>query len=138
MADFESGYNGFSSRFGDGSAANRRGSFARYLEESGGSKLAQYSGLLQNSFKPPSAVNGLEEDATGAAADARNVEQWGNNLNRISQQHSQFADFGFNSVSQAQQVANAKEMAKMSAQSAQQGAMFGAISSGIGMLGSLF
>jgi hypothetical protein len=137
MADFEASYNGFSSRFGDGNAANRRGSFARYLEESGGNKLAEFGGQMQGRFNAPGAINGQMENALGDAAEARNMEQWGQNLNRVTQQHGQFAELGFNSVSQAQQVAQAKEMAEMNAQSSRQGATFGAIQSGIGMLGGI-
>lgn len=137
MADFEASYNGFASRFGDGNAANRRGSFARYLEDSGGNKLEQFGGQMQGRFNAPGAINGQMESALGDAAEARNMEQWGQNLNRVTQQHGQFAELGFNSVSQAQQVAQAKEMAEMSAQSARQGAMFSAIQSGIGILGGI-
>lgn len=136
MADFEGTYNGFSSRFGDGAGAAQRGKFARFLDEGGGD-FSQFAGQLKNTFKPPAGTNAAEETAFADAADGRNVEQWGQNLNRVTQQHDQFAQMGFNAVGQVQQVQQAKEMAQMNAQSAQQQGMFSAISSGIGLLGGI-
>ena len=135
-ADFESSYNAFGSRFGNGKASAQRGSFARYLDEGQGN-FSQFAGGLNSTFKTPSATNSLEETAFGDAADARNVEQWGANLNRIGQQQNQFAQLGFNATQQVQQVQQAKEMAALNAQSARQGAMFSGISSGLSILGGI-
>jgi hypothetical protein len=136
MADFEAAYNAFGSRYGGGKASGRQGSFARFLDEGEGN-FSQFAGGLNSTFKTPSATNGLEESAFAQAGDARNVEQWGNNLNRINQQYDQSAQIGYAGAQRVQQVQQAKEMAKLNAQSAQQGAMFSGISSGLSILGSI-
>jgi len=136
MSDFESGYNAFNSRFGSDKASTQRGSFARFLEEGQGN-LSQFAGSLGNTFNAPSGTNAQEESAYADAGDARNVEQWGDNLSRVNQQYDQSAQIGFSGVQQLQQVQQAKEMAKLNAQSAQQGAMWSGISSGLSALGSI-
>ena len=136
MPDFEGLYGQHGSRFSEGMAAGKRGSFAQYLENDGGN-FAAFAGNMASGWKPPSSSNATEQQAAADSADARNQQQFGENLNRINNQFGQQAQLGFNSVSQIQSVQQAKEMAQLQAQSAQQGAMFGAIQSGIGLLGGI-
>lgn len=136
MPDFENLYGQHGSRFSEGMAAGKRGSFAQYLEGDGGN-LSAFAGNMSGTFKPPTTTNKLEQQAAADSADARNQQQFGQNLNRVNNQFGQQAQLGFNSVSQIQAVQQAKEMAQLQAQSAQQGAMFGAIQSGIGLLGGI-
>ena len=136
MPDFENLYGQHGSRFSEGMAAGKRGSFAQYLEDDGGN-FAAFAGNMVGKFKGPDTTNKLEQQAAADSADARNQQQYGENLNRINNQFGQQAQLGFNAVSQLQSVQQAKEMAQMQAQSAQQGAMFSAIQSGIGLLGGI-
>lgn len=136
MPDFEGLYSQFGSRFSEGMAASKRGSFAQYLDGDGGN-FAAFAGGMQNTMKPPTGTNRLEQQAQADSADARNQQQFGENLNRVHNQFGQQAQLGFNAVSQIQSVQQAKEMAQLQAQSAQQGAMFSAIQSGIGVLGGI-
>lgn len=136
MTDFEAAYDSFGSRYGNGKAAGARGSFARYLDEGQGS-LSRFAGSLDNTFEAPSASNGAAEAAYADDADARNIDQWGSGLSRISQEQDQFNKLGLNSAQQLQQVKQAKEMAQLNAQSAQQSANFSMISSGLSALGSI-
>lgn len=136
MPDFEGLYGQHGSRFSQGMAAQKRGAFSQYLDNDGGSFTA-FSGNMASAWKPPATSNGAEEQALADSADARNQQQFGDNLDRVNNQFGQQAQLGFNSVSQIQSVQQAKEMAALQAQSAQQGAMFGAIQSGIGLLGGI-
>ena len=136
MPDFEGLYGQHGSRFSEGMAAGKRGSFAQYLENDGGN-FAAFAGNMASGWKPPSSSNATEQQAAADSADARNQQQFGENLNRVNNQFGQQAQLGFNAVSQIQSVQQAKEMAQLQAQSAQQGAMFDAIQSGISFLGGV-
>jgi hypothetical protein len=127
-------YDQQSSRFGSGSATTR-GTFAQYL--GGNGSFGDFAGQMQGTFKPPSSTNAEEEQAFGGQAEASNFDQWDQNLNRVSQQHGQYASLGSGAVSGKQDWIQAKEMASQQASSAKQGAIFGGISSGLGILGGL-
>ena len=122
------------SRFGTG-AASKRGTFGQYL--GGGGNLGDFVGQMQGTFKPPSGTNAQEEQAYAGQTEAANFEQWGDGLNRHTQRQGQVASLGAGAVSSQQQWVQAKEMAKFNAKSAKQNAIFGAIGSGISMLGGL-
>lgn len=122
------------SRFGSGSAS-KRGTFAQYL--GGDGNFGDFAAQMQGSFKPPSTTNAQEEQAFGDQSEAQNMQQWGDNLNRVNQQHGKFAELGFGAVNAKQQWVQAKEVAALQAQSAQQSALFSGISSGIGLIGGL-
>jgi hypothetical protein len=136
VRDFEQSYNAFGSSFGPEQAAAARGKFGRFLSDDGG-PFSQFAPGLNSTFKPPKSTNAAEQSAQADAADQRNQQQFGENLNRINNQFGQQAQLGFNSLSQIQAVQQAKEMAEFNAQSAQQGAMFSAISSGMSLLGGI-
>ena len=120
------------SRFGTGTAT-KRGTFGQYL--GGGGNLGDFVGQMQGTFKPPSGTNAQEERAYADQTEAANFEQWGDGLNRHTQRQGQVANLGAGAVSSQQQWVQAKEMAKFNAKSSNQNAIFGAIGSGISMLG---
>ena len=122
------------SRFGTG-PASKRGTFGQYL--GGGGNLGDFVGQMQGTFKPPSGTNAQEEQAYAGQTEAANFEQWGDGLNRHTQRQGQVASLGAGAVSSQQQWAQAKSMAQFNAKSAKQDAIFGAIGSGISMLGGL-
>jgi len=127
-------YDQQSSQFGGGSAT-KRGTFAQYL--GGDGSLGDFAAQMQGTFRPPTTTNAQEEQAFGDQGEAQNMQQWGENLDRINQQHGKFAELGFGAVNAKQQWAQAKEMAQQQASASQQGALFSGISSGIGLLGGI-
>ena len=127
-------YDQQSSRFTGGAAA-KRGTFAQYL--GGDGTYGDFAGQMKGSFTPPTTTNAKEEQAFGDQAEAQNIHQWGEGLDRVSQQQGQFASLGFGAVNAKQQWIQAKGMAQAQASASQQNGIFSAISSGLGLLGGL-
>jgi hypothetical protein len=135
MAGFDpTQYDQQSSRFTGGAAA-KRGTFAKYL--GGDGTYGDFAGQMKGSFTPPSSTNAKEEQAFGDQAEAQSMQQWEGGLDRVSQQQGQFASLGFGAVNAKQQWIQAKGIAQAQASAARQNGIFGAISSGIGLLGGL-
>lgn len=126
-------YDQLGSRFGTGSAAER-GTFAKYLGGQG--SFGSFAGQMQDTLKPVSSTNEEEQRSLAARAESQNMDQWGQGLGRIGQQQGQFAQLGSSALSSKQAWSNAKDMAKMQSQASTQNGIFGAINTGIGMLGS--
>lgn len=124
------------SRFSAKNAAGGRGNWSQYLSGDG-SKITSALSALDTQTPTPSSSNELEESALAQQAEATPLQQWQEGLGRNMQQFGTSMELGYGGLNATQQVQQAKEMAALQAQSAQQGALFSSISSGLGALGSI-
>ena len=124
------------SRFSAKNAAGGRGNWSQYLAGDG-SKITSALSALDTQTPTPSSSNEIEEKALAQQAEATPLQQWQEGLGRNMQQFGTSMELGYGGLNATQQVQQAKEMASLQAQSAQQGAMFSSISAGLGALGSI-
>lgn len=131
MRDFEQPYDSFGSRFSAGAAAAQRGSFGRFMGT--GQGVGRFAGQMVSSFQPPQGSNQQEQDAFASQLEQTNMAQFGDGLGRLQNQYGQVSQIGLSGVSDIQAVQQAREMASLRKQSANQGALFNAIGTGLSL-----
>lgn len=123
-------------RYGATDAGDHRGKWTQYMSGDG-SKAAAAMGNLNTASIAPSSGNEQMLSALEEQAEAMPLQQWQQGFGRNLQSMATAQEIGYGGLNGRQQVQQAKEMARLAAQSANQGGLFSMIGSGLGALGSI-
>lgn len=116
-------------------AGNARGSFGSYL--GGGNGSGDFAAGMQSSFSLPDGAGRSLQEAYASNGDAFTSGLLDAGLGAVNAGQEQAMALGSQGVRSAQGLAHAKRMAKLNASASRQQSTFGAISAGMGMLGSI-
>jgi hypothetical protein len=125
------------SRFSAKDAGGDQGDWSQYLQADG-SKMQAAMSRLNDSKAPPKTFNEQEDQVLAQQAEAVPLQQWEQGMQRNMNQFQTVMQTGFTGLNATQQYQQAKELAALQKQGIQQGAMFGAIQSGLGAIGGFF
>lgn len=127
-------YDAFSSAYQGSPAAAGTGSWRNRMA---GDRMQEFASQLTSTTGMPNGTNGAEQDAMDTAGSSMVSGEWARGLGAVSSQNTQLMNIGSAGVSSLQGVKNAKTMADMQAQSAQQQANASMLSSGLSAFGSI-
>lgn len=138
MRDFEAFYEGQGSqRFSPGGGAAQRGTYSRFLQDTG-SGLGTAAGQMGSGFLAPRGTNAQEQSALADSLESTAMGQFGAGLDQVQGQLSGLGQIGGMGLSTIQSAQAAKEMAQLRARSAQQGTAFTALNTGLSAFGSIY